>query len=65
MMQMLICPGLLFLGCDGVSEEAHLSAVGNAIRMVLAHFVELKRCPAARQIAFRKAGLFVCLVLES
>jgi hypothetical protein len=39
------------------AEEAHLSGVGNTIRMVMHHFIELKRCPSAKEVAFRKARL--------
>jgi hypothetical protein len=39
------------------AEEAHLSGVGNTIRMVMHHFIELKKCPTAKQVAFRKARL--------
>ena len=39
------------------ADEAHLSGVGNTIRMVMHHFIELKRCPVAKEVAFRKARL--------
>ena len=55
--QQLIGPGRLSVGCTHVADEAHLSGVGNIIRMVMSHFIELKRCPEAKRIAFRKARL--------
>ena len=50
-------PGQLMIGTGiiGGAGEAHLSGVGNTIRMVMSHFIELKRCPAAKEVAFRKA----------
>lgn len=51
-------PGRLMLGGSMTgAEEAHLSGVGNTIRMVMHHFIELKRCPVAKEVAFRKARL--------
>lgn len=50
-------PGRLLLGGSLHAEEATLSGLGNSIRMMMSHFVELKRCPVARKIAFRKARL--------
>ena len=51
-------PGQLMLGaCMFGGEEAHLSGVGNTIRMVMHHFIELKKCPAAKEVAYRKARL--------
>ena len=51
-------PGHLMVGgfLPG-TEEAHLSGVGNTIRMVMSHFIELKRCSVAKEIAFRKVRL--------
>ena len=43
--------------CMFGGEEAHLSGVGNTIRMVMHHFIELKRCPAAKEVAYRKVRL--------
>ena len=50
--------------------EAHLKGVGNTIRMVMGHFIELKRCPHAKEVAFRKArfykfGLSVLILIGS
>ena len=51
-------PGHLMLGsCLTGAEEAHLSGVGNTIRMVMSHFIELKRCSVAKEIAYRKVRL--------
>ena len=50
--------GHLMLGvCLTGAEEAHLSGVGNTIRMVMSHFIELKRCAVTKEIAFRKVRL--------
>ena len=45
------------LGISIGAEEAHLSGVGNTIRMVMHDFIELNRCSFAKQVAFRKARL--------
>ena len=37
--------------------EAHLTGVGNTIRMVMHHFIGLKRCAVTKEIAFRKVRL--------
>ena len=50
-------PGQLLVGSSHIAEEAHLSGIGNTIRMVVGHFIELARCPAAKAVAFRKARL--------
>ena len=51
-------PGQLVLGfCMVGAEEAHLSGVGDTIRMLMHHFRELKKCPAAKVVAFRKVRL--------
>ena len=50
----LTAPGRLLLGCSNIVEDAHITAVGNVIRMVCHHFLELRKCPAAKSVAFRK-----------
>ncbi len=51
-------PGHLMVGAflPG-AEEAHLTGVGNTIRMVMHHFIGLKRCAVTKEIAFRKVRL--------
>ena len=50
--------GQLVIGNNAIiSDEAHLSGVGNSIRMVMSHFIELKKCADAKSVAFRKARL--------
>ena len=55
--QQLTGPGRLLVGSHQGAEEAHLSGLGNTIRMVMSHFIEMRRCPHAKNIAFRKARL--------
>ena len=56
---MLLCSGQLVIGVTSAgTREAHLSGVGNTIRMVMGHFVELKRCRHTKQVAFRKARFY-------
>ena len=52
----LMCSGQLAVGEISIlTREAHIIGVGNTIRMVMHHFIELKRCEHAKQVAFRKA----------
>ena len=53
----LMCSGQLAVGeiSTAATREAHIIGVGNTIRMVMRHFIELKRCEHAKQVAFRKA----------
>ena len=52
----LMCSGQLAVGeISTGTREAHIIGVGNTIRMVMRHFIELKRCEHAKQVAFRKA----------
>ena len=53
----IIDPGQLVTGHSYVSEDAHLAGIGNTIRMVMSHYIELKRCEVAKTVAFRKASL--------
>ena len=56
---MLLCSGQLLIGdFTPGTLEAQLSSVGNTIRMVMGHFVELKRCRHTKQVAFRKARFY-------
>ena len=52
----LMCSGQLAVGeISTGTREAHIIGVGNTIRMVMRHFIDLKRCEHAKQVAFRKA----------
>lgn len=52
-------PGLLRLGAIAVgSEEAQYGGIGNTIRMVMKHFIDLKKCQNAKQVAFRKVRFY-------
>ena len=42
-------------------DNAHITGVGNCIRMVMSHFIALKKCGEARRVAFRKASLHYAL----
>jgi hypothetical protein len=56
---MLLCSGQLLIGdFTAGTLEAHLSSLGHTIRMVMGHFVDLKRCPHMKQVAFRKARFY-------
>ena len=52
-----MCSGQLAVGeiSTATTREAHLIGVGNTIRMVMHHFIALKKCEHAKQVAFRKA----------
>jgi hypothetical protein len=53
----LMCSGQLAVGeiQTATTREAHIIGVGNTIRMVMHHFIILKKCRFAKDIAFRKA----------
>jgi hypothetical protein len=55
-----MCSGQLAVGeiSTAATREAHIIGVGNTIRMVMHHFIELKRCEHAKQVAFRKARFY-------
>jgi hypothetical protein len=52
----LMCSGQLAVGViPSATREAHIIGVGNTIRMVMGHFIILKKCRFAKEVAFRKA----------
>ena len=53
----LMCSGQLALGeiSTAMKRDAHIIGVGNTIRMVMHHFITLKKCEHLKQVAFRKA----------
>ena len=52
-------PGQLRLGATSLgSEKALYSGIGNTIRMVMKHFIDLKKCKNDKQVAFRKVRFY-------
>ena len=44
------------VGTDDLLFDATISTAGNAIRMVLHHFIEVKKCPQKAALIFKKAS---------